>query len=122
MQPLALGETVGTVKLELDARDRGGTRTRFDATAGDAAVECKPLLQVLAEQRIERIDALKIDVEGAEDRILVPFFKSAQQGLWPRFILIEDSRQDWRADLFAEMQTRGYKIASRSKQNVMLEL
>jgi FkbM family methyltransferase len=120
--PLALGETSGTLALDVDARDRGGTRTRFDAGPGGVAVECKPLLQVLTEERVERIDALKIDVEGVEDRILMPFFKTAPQSLWPRFILIEDSREHWRADLFAEMQTRGYKVASRSKQNVMLEL
>jgi FkbM family methyltransferase len=122
VQPLALGEAAGTIKVDLDSRDRGGTRTRFDGASGGVEVECKPLTQVLAEQRIERIDALKIDVEGVEDRILMPFFRSSPQTLWPRFILIEDSRQDWRADLFAEMQARGYKIASRSKQNVMLEL
>lgn len=52
----------------------------------------------------------------------MPFFKGAPKSLWPRFILIEDSRESWRTDLFAELGARGYKIAARTKLNVMLEL
>ena len=121
---LALGETAGRLAIDLNAEDRGGTRTRplGPAEAGVVAVECKPLADVLAQENVTRIDALKIDVEGAEDRILMPFFKTAPPNLWPRFILIEDSRGEWRIDLFAELAARGYKTASRTRQNVMLEL
>ena len=112
------------LELELNASDRGGTRTRpIDGSAGGRIqVACKPLAQVLAELSVKRIDALKIDVEGAEDRILLPFFKDEPVSLWPRFIIIEDSRKDWRADLFAELQARDYKTVSRTRQNVMLAL
>ena len=65
--------------LEIDPRDRGGTRTRplQDSGVADAGiqVECKTLAQVLAQENVQAIDALKIDVEGAEDAILLPFFK-----------------------------------------------
>jgi FkbM family methyltransferase len=120
----ALGDSAGTVALEVNAVDRGGTRTRpVQESSGDTVqVECKRLAQVLAEEGVTRIDALKIDVEGVEDQILVPFFKGEPDSLWPRFLIIADSRASWRADLFAEMQARGYRIADRTKRNVMLEL
>ena len=122
--PHALDESAGTVAIELNTTDRGGTRTRpIEESAGvGVQVECKPLAQVLAQEGVTRIDALKIDVEGAEDRILLPFFKREPVSLWPRFIIIEDSRKDWRADLFAELQARDYKTVSRTRQNVMLAL
>jgi FkbM family methyltransferase len=122
--PHALGESAGTLAIELNTTDRGGTRTRpmEESAGGGVQVECKPLAQVLAQEGVTRIDALKIDVEGAEDRILLPFFKREPVSLWPRFIIIEDSRKDWRTDLFAELQARDYKTVSCTRQNVMLAL
>lgn len=122
--PHALGESAGSLELELNTSDRGGTRTRpiENKAGGGFQVECKPLVQVLTEQGVPRIDALKIDVEGSEDRILLPFFKGEPVSLWPRFIIIRDSRKAWRADLFAELRARDYKTVGRTKQNVMLEL
>jgi hypothetical protein len=66
------------------------------------------------------IDALKIDVEGAEDKVLVPFFRDAPSSLWPRLVVIEDSSAEWSTDLFALLKEKGYAVSSRSKQNVML--
>ena len=99
--PHALGEPGGAVEIQ---------------------PECMPLAQVLAQQGVKRIDALKIDVGGAEDRILLPFFKGEPVSLWPRFMIIKDNRKTWRADLFAELRARDYKTIGRTKQNVMLEL
>ena len=79
-------------------------------------------LQLLQSERIDRLDAIKIDVEGCEDRILVPFFRSARRLLWPRLLIIEDAGDAWSMDLFSFLATTGYRIAARSKQNVMLHL
>ena len=99
--PYALGEPAGTVEPE---------------------VECKPLAQALAQSGVTRIDALRISVGGSEDRILLPFFKGEPVSLWPRFIILEDGRKTWRADLFTELRARDYKTVGTTKQNVMLEL
>jgi len=118
---LALGETEGTAHIMLNARDRGGTRMVADgAQAGGVEVRCQPLLAVIAEAGLAGIDALKIDVEGAEDKVLVPFFRDAPAGLWPGLIVIEDSSAEWSTDLFALLASKGYHVSSRSRQNVML--
>jgi FkbM family methyltransferase len=121
---LALSDEPGELAIELDRRDRGGTRAhRLDRTTATAAVvrvPCKTLLAALREERIDRIDALKLDVEGMEDVILMPFMRAAPPSLWPNLIVIEDARELWSADLFAELAKRGYAVASRSKLNVML--
>jgi FkbM family methyltransferase len=120
---LALGENTGRVVLDVNHQDRGGTRTMpLDGhdQANSIFVECCPLFELIKRQRLERIHALKIDVEGAEDRILVPFFECAPEALWPDLIIIEDTRSLWRTDLFSLFAERGYGIDSQSRLNVML--
>ena len=69
----------------LNARDRGGTRLAAGGTQGrGVVVRCRPLLAVVTEAGLAGIDALKIDVEGFEDKVLVPFFRDAPPSLWPR--------------------------------------
>ncbi len=121
---MAIGDSDGEVAIELDGRDRGGTRTRA-LTGGERAadavrVRCRPLATVLDEQGIVAIDALKIDIEGNEDAALVPFFRDAPESLWPGLILIEDARGAWSTDLFALLAAKGYGIETRTKLNVML--
>ena len=87
---------------------RQARRPRSDAGASASAVPCKPLVAVLAEAGIAAIDALKIDVEGAEDMVLAPFLRDAPRRLLPRLVLIEDTRGFWQTDLFALLERHGY--------------
>jgi FkbM family methyltransferase len=117
---VALGDAEGTAFIMLNARDRGGTRMAAGGTPGGVEVRCRPLLAVVNEAGLTGIDALKIDVEGAEDKVLVPFFRDAPEALWPGLIVIEDSGAEWLSDLFALLASKGYEVSSRTKQNVML--
>jgi len=121
--PLALGEREEEIAVELHRYDRGGTRTRplmQDEPAGIIRTKCRPLLDVLRDEGLSGIDALKIDVEGAEDRILIPFLRDAPEELRPRLVIVEDARDAWRDDLFSRLADCGYGIAGRSRLNVML--
>lgn len=122
--PLAVADREGTIDLVLDANDSGGTHidkhteTRSGAGAVVVLVPCKPLLSVLREQGIAAIDALKIDVEGAEDTVLVPFLRDAPPTLLPELVLIEDTRGFWQTDVFALLESHGYTVLARNRQNV----
>jgi FkbM family methyltransferase len=127
--PVALGEKQGQVALDVDDRDRGGTRTRaltslegdqFNAESHAPLVDCRTLLDLLRQEEISHVDALKIDVEGAEDTVLGAFFRDAPEALWPNLIIIEDGRDSWRSDLFSVLSQCGYTIAIRTKLNVGL--
>ncbi|HEY4775641.1 MAG TPA: FkbM family methyltransferase, partial [Xanthobacteraceae bacterium] len=121
--PLALGAAAGEVAIALNRRDRGGCRTRpLDGSEAGVVtrVPCLPLLQLLHERGIAAIDAVKIDVEGAEDGVLAPFLREAPASMWPRLVVIEDSRHEWSIDLFAMLAARGYAKTARSRHNVVL--
>ncbi len=125
--PKALSDEAGVVAVELDRRDRGGTRTtkigQAEAPVQTIRVPAQTLFDVLAGEGVDAIDALKIDVEGLEDVILAPFFHDAPPRLWPRLVIIEDSRLSWKVDLMAVMQTKGYELVALSRhKNLMLRL
>ena len=42
--------------------------------------------------------------------------------LWPRFMILEDGRKTWRADLFTELRARDYQTAGTTRRNVMMKL
>ena len=121
--PLAVSDNEGAVALRIDPNDSGGTRIVRGAIAGEAgtvAVPCRPLLQILNDAGISEIDALKIDIEGAEDLALVPFLRDAPESLFPAVVLIEDTRGFWRTDVFALLAQHGYTVFARSRHNLAL--
>jgi FkbM family methyltransferase len=60
------------------------SKTRVD-------VNCKPLLEIVNELGLTRIDFIKIDIEGFEYRVFLHFFENANASLHPKFILLEDN-------------------------------
>jgi FkbM family methyltransferase len=125
--PKALSDEAGVVAVELDRRDRGGTRTKkidqAEASTETSRVPSQTLLGVLDGEGVDAVDALKIDVEGLEDVILAPFFRDAPPRLWPRLVIIEDSRLSWKVDLMSVMQRGGYELVALSRhKNLMLRL
>ena len=82
------------------------------------SVPVVPLAEALAERGIERVDVLKIDVEGFEDRALAPFLEAAPDALLPRAILLEHEHSVlWRSDLASMLAERDYRTAFESGQN-----
>ncbi|MEA2919601.1 MAG: hypothetical protein QOJ15_11682 [Bradyrhizobium sp.] len=123
--PLAVADRDCNATLVINDSDSGGTHLDKTDTAtgpGRTKVACKPLTEILADAGIDAIDALKIDVEGAEDISLGPFLRDAPQSLLPRLIVIEDTSGQWTIDLFARLAGRGYREAARSRQNLAFEL
>jgi FkbM family methyltransferase len=121
----ALSDEAGYVAIELNRRDRGGTRTRKLAAAEafphSERVCARTLLELLATEQVEAVDALKIDVEGFEDSILGKFIGEARSCLLPRLIIIEDSRASWNVDLISIMAARGYRLVTcTTRHNLLL--
>lgn len=92
-------------------------------TGGTGHVRMRPLTAILSDLRLGRCDALKIDIEGFEDRALLPFFRNASSTLWPRRIVMEVSHPaDWREDCVAELLRLGYRQRGRTRTNLLLEM
>ena len=78
------------------------------------------LIDLVREAGFERIDAMKADIEGAEDVALLPFFEEAPQALWPRLLIVENNRAEWRRDCIAFLEARGYR-SHKVAGNIVLQ-
>jgi len=115
----AVADREGEITLFLDARNQGRTSVRISDAPGDTLkVHARTLKDILASEGYARMDALKIDVAGAEDVILEPFFRQASPDLWPRLILCARSNTAWSVDLERMLPAYGYREVLRSRENI----
>jgi FkbM family methyltransferase len=114
----AAGDIDGELMIETDGGNLGASHI---SASGGIRVPAKKLLTIFRVNDIASIDALKIDVEGYEDRALIPFFRDAPKSLWPKAVAIEHlERKDWQSDCIADMVARGYGIAGKTRSNTLL--
>lgn len=122
--PVALADGAGTMSLFINDRNIGNSSLNADQGQSGAQrsieVPCRTLFSLVEQEGLDRIDAVKIDVEGVEDRILVPFFAEAPPALWPNLLLIEDNHAAWKVDLLAILKRCGYLTIIATGGNLVL--
>lgn len=123
--PIGASDREETRELRIDAGNLGGGSiaedARFSSAGSHAAItiRCRPLLTTLAELGVDRIDVLKIDIEGAEDVALMAFLAEALETLLPRRMIVENSDQLWKRDLRGALTARGYRALTRTRLNTI---
>ena len=119
----AVADKAGELTLFIDPRNRGESSLRIVGTNEGAriTVPAVPLLDLLNAEGLTHVDALKLDVEGAEVLILEPFLRQAPESLLPRFLLIENGTGQWQLDLPEHLKAYGYRELKRSRLNLMFE-
>ena len=82
--PTAVGPEAGTATLFVDEARRGLSSMEALDGATPLQVPIATLLSVVERAGVDRVDALKIDIEGYEDRALLPFIATAPRALRPK--------------------------------------
>lgn len=121
----AVSDADGEITLFIDRENRGETSVRIvkmEGAAGSIRVPAKTLASIVAEEGYDRIDAIKLDVEGAEDLVLEPFFRTEPRALWPKLIVMEHLHQRWTVDLRALLERLGYRDILRTRNNTVWQL
>jgi FkbM family methyltransferase len=126
----AVGPREDTLPLWQEPSNCGFATFVKDLTTGEWAgdwtptfVKVRPLTAITDEQGLTRIDVLKVDVEGFEDRVVLPFLRHADRSLWPRVILLETNcRPYWTEDCLSELANRGYGVTGQTNDNMVFEL
>lgn len=118
---LAVGDREGSGFLS-GPGDEGSRSVGNAASDGGRVVRLATLQSVLQQAGVDRVDLMKIDVEGYEDRVLPPFLAHSERRLWPRQLIIEHlQRARWRPDCLADCETRGYRLIFTTRNNSVLK-
>lgn len=119
---VALGPEETVMTLRGDGTNNDGCYSLAHDSGKGIDVSVFPLHQALAERGVHKVDLLKIDVEGFEDRILGPFFQHAPTSLWPGRVIIETIHHTsgWEEDCIAMLKANGYEIENETRDNAWL--
>jgi FkbM family methyltransferase len=119
----AIADKPGDLTLFLDPRNSGESSVKVVASsqARTIRVPATTLLDLLGKERVDHLDAIKLDVEGAEDIVLEPFFRDAPESLYPSLLIVEDGTRQWETDLLGTLAAKGYRTIATTRMNIVLE-
>lgn len=120
LHSIALGNPQKLYALLRNERNRGRNRLVDARHCKGIAVPVRPLWEILQELNIGRVDVLKIDVEGHEAEILLPFFSQSPKSLWPKSVICELPRKgrDWRnCRVVSLLEERQYTLLQQTRMN-----
>jgi FkbM family methyltransferase len=119
---VAVGLTEGEAWLRLAAHNQGENTLVADGSTESHAVpvRVRPLPELVEDAGLERIDALKVDVEGMDAAILQDFFERARPALRPRLLIMERNPGPEHERLMGWLAGAGYRQVVTSPLNVAL--
>lgn len=124
---VALSDTQGMGELLVNPMQRGENTLVPEQARGAGGsrivekVNLDTLVNVLQSRGVDRVDALKIDIEGHEPPVLTHFFQHAPKTLWPRLVITEYKPEtvDVLEPLFV---ARGYRRGLQTRLNLTFVL
>ncbi|NBJ10743.1 FkbM family methyltransferase [Microvirga arsenatis] len=119
----AVADKTGELTLFLDPLNRGEASLKIvNSSQTDAIrVPAVTLLDLLNREGLTRVDAIKLDVEGAEDLVLDPFFRDAPASLHPSIFIVANVPERWQIDVVKLLKDRGYRQILETKMNLVFE-
>ena len=119
----AVGPDEGRAVLHIHGTNRGeNTLLELgDGVESDAVkVPVYPLKTLVQKEGLDRIDILKMDIEGMEPTVLRAFFGSDPEFLRPRWILCERKDTPEYRGLETFLVEQGYSVTLRTRLNMVL--
>ena len=106
----------GSFSLFLDQSNLGASSLKGGGET-EIQITCLPLLDLLSDNDIKHVDAMKVDIEGAEDLALVPFLEYADEPLLPQVLIFENNQNQWQLDVMSALKSRGYELHKQTRMN-----
>jgi len=108
--PLAIGEQYEESWIGFPAKRNMGSASIFlGHEKKSIAIKVAPLESVLVDYVKPQIGCIKVDVEGYEDRVLMPLLQNMEKNVWPRSVVIEHKHRNyWKEDCIDFMTSNGY--------------
>lgn len=120
---IALADGEGEAQLVVSPANRGATRMASGGPSSEGDTIRVPtigLFELMDYQGMARADALKIDIEGAEDQVMPGFFERCPPDRLPRMIIMETLSKTWTVDCVQLAKDRGYGVERQNPRNIVL--
>jgi len=108
------------VKLYLNTHNRG--ESTLIGEGEYVVVEGHPLSEIFERCESDRINAMKMDIEGAELPAIRGMFENTPESLWPRLIVMEGCSGGRNSEAVDLCIAKGYETAARTRMNTVLKL
>lgn len=112
----AISDTPGEANLS----DGGGNRGEAQLSETGETVVVETLAGLCVRLGITQIDAMKLDIEGHDERALRAFFEQAPTALHPRLLIVETSADNGAA-LIEMAREQNYLMAEDTALNAILK-
>lgn len=120
---LGISDQAGEFELFLDADNLGASSLLGkDHEQRSIQIPCSPLIEVIDGQKLSRVDVIKCDIEGAEDRALIPFLIDAPHHLLPHCFIFENNQDQWQDELLETLLQRDYVQTHQTRLNYIFQL
>jgi FkbM family methyltransferase len=119
IEQCCVGLSFEEVYLDL-SKGVGSANVVIAPTCNSIAVQSKPILDILRYRSISTIDAIKIDVGGFEDRVLMPLICRSPL-LAPKVLVFEYVHSgNWEFDLIEKCISFGYNEILRTRSSCLM--
>jgi len=117
----ALGDEATKKKLFVSGNIGGGSMHET-ARGQTFDVDVMTIDQFYEENSLAQGVAVKIDVEGYEDRVIMPLFDKMSQDMWPVLVIVEHKHKHlWERDCIEFMLQHGYELVHADGSDSILE-
>lgn len=95
---------------------------KTQSNSNHITVPIKKLSEVIRENNLTKINSLKIDIEGMEYSVLLPFWRESPPMSRPDMIIIEHAHitDDDGEKLFYELRQANYQVVAKTRNNLVL--
>lgn len=119
--PWAATDVARQLTFAVDTKNRGENKIVSENAADALTVEGRPLADAFNAAGFSHVDAMKIDIEGAEAPALAALFDEKHKALWPRMIIMETFHDKGADSALRLCLHHGYEIALQTKLNSILQ-
>lgn len=120
---VAVSDKNGFLDLFINPKNRGeNSAVDQNSELERTRVRCQTLIDLMDKAGIKKADAIKLDLEGAENNVLTHLFENGTEERFPDLILIEDAPDRWEDNAFSLIEKHGYRLSQKTKCNRIYRL
>lgn len=119
IEPVAIGAEPGEGRMGGGQKNRGEVHLEAGAGEDGALVRIETLAGLIARHGLNRVDAMKVDIEGYDLVALRALFAQAPPALWPKLLVVEKN-ESIESQLVAMILEQGYDLAASTGMNAIL--